>query len=72
LLARAEQEIFDSPLARARFDLRFVARLFADQRTRKADHNFRIWNLWNLVAWHACWLEGARRMAPTPVSAPGR
>jgi asparagine synthase (glutamine-hydrolysing) len=72
LLARAEQEIFDSPLARSHFDLRFVGQLFADQRARKADHNFRIWNLWNLVAWHACWLEGARQTAPTPVSAPGR
>jgi hypothetical protein len=28
-----------------------------EQRAGRVDHNFRLWNLWNLVAWHACWLE---------------
>ena len=42
------------------FDLRFVRAMFAEQRAGRADHNFRVWTLWNLVAWHASWLEGAR------------
>ena len=57
LLQRAEQDILDSPFARARFDQRFVHQMFAEQRAGQVDHNFRLWNLWNLVAWHACWLE---------------
>ena len=65
LLARAEQDILDSPLARERFNLDFVRQMLAEQRAGRADHNFRLWNLWNLVAWHACWFEGAR-LAPTP------
>jgi hypothetical protein len=65
LLDRAEQDILDSPLARERFELPFVRRMFDEQRGRRADHNFRLWNLWNLVAWHACWFEGAQP-APTP------
>jgi asparagine synthase (glutamine-hydrolysing) len=60
LLDRAEQDILDSPLARQRFDLGFVRTMFAEQRAGRVDHNFRLWNLWNLVAWHACWFEGAR------------
>jgi asparagine synthase (glutamine-hydrolysing) len=68
LLERAEQDILDSPLARDRFELGFVRRMFAEQRSGRADHNFRLWNLWNLVAWHACWFERAptRPTAPTP------
>jgi asparagine synthase (glutamine-hydrolysing) len=63
LLDRAEQDILDSPLARERFNVHFVRRMFAEQRAAQADHNFRLWNLWNLVAWHACWLEGAQANA---------
>ena len=37
-----------------------------EQRAGRVDHNFRIWNLWNLVAWHACWLE---RPSPLPPAA---
>jgi asparagine synthase (glutamine-hydrolysing) len=59
LLDRAEQDILDSPFARGRFDVRFVRKMFDEQRARRADHNFRLWNLWNLVVWHACWFEGA-------------
>ena len=70
LLDRAEQDILGSPLARARFDLDFVRRMFDEQRRGRADHNFRLWNLWNLVAWHACWFEGARSApSPEPVTA---
>jgi asparagine synthase (glutamine-hydrolysing) len=57
LLDAAETAIFDSRLARERFNLAFVRRMFAEQRNRRADHAFRLWNLWNLVEWHARWLE---------------
>ena len=68
LLDRAEQDILDSSFARERFDLRFVRAMFAEQRAGGADHNFRVWTLWNLVAWHACWLErGRSRPEPAPV-----
>jgi asparagine synthase (glutamine-hydrolysing) len=60
LLDRAEQEILDSAFARSRFDVQFVRTMFAEQRAARTDHNFRLWTLWNLVAWHACWFEGAR------------
>jgi asparagine synthase (glutamine-hydrolysing) len=59
LLERAEHDVLDSTFARERFDLGFVRRMFAEQRAGRADHNFRLWCLWNLVAWHACWLERA-------------
>jgi asparagine synthase (glutamine-hydrolysing) len=65
LLQRAEQDILDSSFARSRFDLQFVRQMLADQRAGRADHNFRIWNLWNLVAWHAGWFEGARTRPET-------
>jgi asparagine synthase (glutamine-hydrolysing) len=65
LLERAEEEILESPLARERFDLGFVRRMFAEQRVGRTDHNFRLWNLWNLVAWHACWFaKSATRRDP--------
>jgi asparagine synthase (glutamine-hydrolysing) len=68
LVARAQQDILDSEFARTRFDLQFVRTMFAEQQTGRADHNFRIWNLWNLVAWHAVWLEHAfPRPEPTLV-----
>jgi asparagine synthase (glutamine-hydrolysing) len=71
LLEHAEGDILESPLARSRFDLGFVRKMFAEQRAGRADHNFRLWNLWNLVAWHACWFESApsepRRPAPATV-----
>jgi asparagine synthase (glutamine-hydrolysing) len=60
LLARAEQDILDSDFARSRFNMGFVRQMLAEQRTGRADHNFRIWTLWNLVAWHSCWFEGVR------------
>jgi len=64
LLARAEQDIFDSPFARERFDLGFVGRMLGEQRAGRADHNYRLWTLWNLVAWHACWFERSRTREP--------
>lgn len=68
LLDRAEQDILDSPLARERFELAYVRRMFDEQRAGRVDHNFRLWNLWNLVAWHACWFASAGRTAsPAPV-----
>jgi len=68
LLERAEQDVLDSSFARERFDLGFVRRMFAEQRAGRADHNFRLWCLWNLVAWHARWLE-PHPARPEPVRA---
>jgi asparagine synthase (glutamine-hydrolysing) len=66
LLREAEAAVFASPLARERFNLVFVRRMLDEQRSGRADHSFRLWNLWNLVAWHACWFEGAH---PEPAAA---
>jgi asparagine synthase (glutamine-hydrolysing) len=57
LLAHAEEAILDSPVVRERFNLSFIRRMFAEQRRRAADHNFRLWTLWNLAEWHRCWFE---------------
>jgi asparagine synthase (glutamine-hydrolysing) len=57
LLDQAEPAILESPLARSHFDLRFVRRLFDEHRSRRADHAFRIWTLWNLVEWHGCYFS---------------
>ncbi len=70
LLEHAEARIVESPLARERFNLGYVRRLFEEQRARIEDHSFRLWTLWNLVEWHACWLErgparGAEERAST-------
>ncbi len=59
LLQHAEADILSSPLARERFNLDYVRRMLAEQRAGRVDHQFRLWNLWNLVAWHARWFEGA-------------
>ena len=60
LLARAERDIADSPFARERFSPEYLRQMFVEQRAGRADHNFRIWTLWNLVAWHARWFQNAR------------
>jgi asparagine synthase (glutamine-hydrolysing) len=57
LVDHAEAAILGSPLARERFNLAYVRRMLAEQRGGRADHLFRLWNLWNLVEWHACWFE---------------
>jgi asparagine synthase (glutamine-hydrolysing) len=67
LLARAEEDILASEFARLRFNLGFVRRMLAEQRAGRADHNFRLWTLWNLVAWHACWFERSRSREPSLV-----
>jgi asparagine synthase (glutamine-hydrolysing) len=67
LLAQAEQDIEASGFARERFDMRFVRRMLSEQRNGRADHNYRIWTLWNLVAWHARWFEHARVREPSLV-----
>jgi asparagine synthase (glutamine-hydrolysing) len=66
LVDRAEQDILDSAFARSRFDMSYVRQMLAEQRAGRADHNFRLWTLWNLVAWHACWFEGARSRPSEP------
>jgi asparagine synthase (glutamine-hydrolysing) len=63
LLAHAEAAILDSPLARERFNLSYVRRMLEEQRAGRADHQFRLWNLWNLVAWHTCWFETAHALS---------
>lgn len=60
LLERAAADIEASPFARSRFDMGFIRRMLAEQRSGRVDHNYRVWTLWNLVAWHARWFEGAR------------
>lgn len=72
LLDRAESDILGSPFAAERFDLDFVRRMFAEERAGRVDHNFRLWNLWNLVAWHACWFASAPRRELTTSVAPGK
>src|SRR5206468_9101810 len=73
LLQHAESDILSSPLARERFNLAYVRRMLAEQRAGRADHQFRLWNLWNLVAWHARRFEGAApERRPTLIGAPGR
>jgi asparagine synthase (glutamine-hydrolysing) len=67
LQARAEQEILDSSFARSRFNIDFVRRMLNEQRSGRADHNYRLWTLWNLVAWHACWFERSRAPEPSLV-----
>lgn len=57
LLARAEEAVLASPLARERFDAGFVRQMVAEQRGGQADHAFRLWTLWNLVEWYQCWFE---------------
>jgi asparagine synthase (glutamine-hydrolysing) len=59
LLAHAETAIFDSPLARERLNLGYVRRMLDEQRAGRADHQFRLWNLWNLVAWYECWFQSS-------------
>jgi asparagine synthase (glutamine-hydrolysing) len=70
LLECAEAAIVESPLARERFNLGFVRHMLAEQRAGRADHSFRLWNLWNLAAWYACWFEPAA--APLRERVPGR
>src|SRR5438067_2321066 len=64
LLARAEGDIEDSAFARERFHMDFVRRMFVEQRAGRVDHNYRLWTLWNLVAWHACWFERSQTRQP--------
>ena len=68
LLDAAESAVFDSSLARERFNFPYLRRMFDEQRAGRADHAFRIWNLWNLVEWHARWFE----VSAAVVSGPGR
>lgn len=67
LLNRAEESILDSPLTREHFNVGFIRRLIAEQRSGQADHNFRLWTLWNLVEWHQHWFP-AGSTAPSPAA----
>src|SRR5437588_11946018 len=43
LLARAEQDVFDSPFAQSRFHLGFVRRFLAEMWAGRAGHTFQVW-----------------------------
>jgi len=60
LLASAEASILESPLVRERFNLPYVRRMVAEQRSARVDHSFRLWNLWNLAEWYQCWFGASR------------
>ena len=68
LLRHAEPAILDSPLVRERMDRGFVHRLFEEQRAGRADHAFRLWTLWTLVAWHRCFFESPVASLQTAVA----
>lgn len=53
----ARERIMESPLIRERFHLQAVADLFEMHRKQQRFNSFKIWNLLNLVLWHASWLE---------------
>ena len=72
LLDEAEPAILESPLARERLRLGFVQRLFAEQRSGRADHAFRLWTLWNLVEWHRCFFGSAAESSPRCQVEPAR
>jgi asparagine synthase (glutamine-hydrolysing) len=59
----ARERILASPLVAERFNRPFIERLFERHRRRKRFNSFKIWNLLNLVLWHACWFE---ETPPTP------
>jgi asparagine synthase (glutamine-hydrolysing) len=57
--ARVEREIMASPmLAAMGFDRAMVAGLIADHRSGRRDTALPVWVIYNLVAWHAHWIEG--------------
>jgi len=57
LVSYAYERIMESPLIRERFNLHAVTRLFERHRNQPRFNSFKIWNLLNLVLWHACWFE---------------
>lgn len=57
----ARERILGSPLVAERFNRPFIERLFDRHRRRKRFNSFKIWNLLNLVLWHACWFEETPR-----------
>ncbi len=57
--ARVEREIMASPmLSSMGFDRAMVAGMIADHRTGRRDTALPVWVIYNLVAWHAHWIEG--------------
>ena len=57
--AQVEREILASPmLAGLGFDRTMVAGLIADHRAGRRDTALPVWVIYNLVAWHAHWIEG--------------
>jgi asparagine synthase (glutamine-hydrolysing) len=57
LLDLSESVLNDARIIREQFHLTVVRRLLDDQRERRADNSFKIWNLLNLAIWHQHWFE---------------
>jgi asparagine synthase (glutamine-hydrolysing) len=57
LLELSEEVLPGARVIREHFDVGVVQSLLADQRQRRADNSFKIWNLLNLALWHQHWLE---------------
>jgi asparagine synthase (glutamine-hydrolysing) len=60
-------------------DRHFVTQLFEQHRTRRADHNFRLWMILNLEVWYRLFIGGddredvrawLRSMLPPPAASP--
>ena len=66
LLRHAEDNILSSPLVRERFDAAYVRMLLREHRDGHYGHNFRLWTLWNLAAWHDQWFGPGTHTQSTP------
>jgi hypothetical protein len=59
--AQVERETLASPMLGALgFDRAMIAAMIADQREGRRDTSLPVWVIYNLVAWHAHWIEGAQ------------
>jgi asparagine synthase (glutamine-hydrolysing) len=55
LLQFSQQVLPAASIIREHFEPRAVQALLDDQRDRRADNSFKIWNLLNLALWHEHW-----------------
>lgn len=68
---QAESAIFKSSiLDRGMFDEEYIARLFADHRSGRADNGVYIWTLYNLFAWYDYWVAGSPRAPQGDIKIP--
>jgi asparagine synthase (glutamine-hydrolysing) len=55
----AESTIASSGLLeRGFFHTEYIAKLFAEHRSRRRDNSKYLWTLFNLAAWYAYWIQG--------------